>query len=184
MLFHETKLAGAFVIEPEPRRDDRGFFARTWCRDEFAARGLEVNFVQRNLSANPVCGTLRGMHWQAAPHGEVKVVRCTRGAIYDVIVDMRPESATYRQWIGVELDETNYRMLYIPRDFAHGFQTLTDNVEVSYLVSHPYTPSAGRGIRYDDPAVGISWPRPVSRISEQDRAWAPLQPADAPLESV
>lgn len=184
MLFHKTRLPGAFIIEPEERRDERGFFARTWCREEFVAHGLEPDFVQRNLSANPARGTLRGMHWQAAPHGEVKLIRCGRGAIYDVIVDLRPASPTYRQWIGVELDEANHRLLYIPKDFAHGFQTLTDDVEVSYMVSHAYAPSAGRGIRYDDPSIGISWPLPVTRISDQDKAWPPLRDVEARLESV
>lgn len=172
MIFHETRLAGAYVIEPEKRQDERGFFARIWCREEFAAQGLELDFVQQNLSGNLKRGTMRGMHYQAAPHGEVKLIRCCRGAILDVIVDLRPASATYRQWIGEELTEQNHRMLYVPKGFGHGFQTLEDDTEVTYLVSHPYVAAAGRGVRCDDPALGIKWPLPVTCISAQDKAWA------------
>jgi dTDP-4-dehydrorhamnose 3,5-epimerase len=179
MIFHKTSLPGAWLVEPEKRSDDRGFFARTWCREEFAAHGLEERYVQRNLSVNPVAGTLRGMHWQAAPYGEVKLMQCTRGAIFDVIVDMRPASPTFRQWLAVELRARDYRMLYAPEGFAHGFQTLEDDTEVAYLVSAPYMAEASRGIRHDDPAIGIRWPRAVTRISEQDRGWPLLDEAHA-----
>lgn len=174
MIFTRLALPGAWLIEPEKRGDERGFFARTWCREEFVDHGLADDFVQRNLSINPAAGTLRGLHWQARPHSEVKLVQCSRGAIYDVIVDLRTGSPTYRQWLGVELRADEYRMLYAPEGFAHGFQTLADNSEVQYLVSAAYAPEAGRGIRYDDPAVGVDWPLPVSRISEQDLNWPRL----------
>lgn len=171
MIFHRLALPGAWLIEPEKRSDDRGFFARTWCRKEFTDNGLVDDFVQRNLSVNPHAGTLRGLHWQERPHGEVKLVQCSRGAIYDVIVDLRAGSPTYGQWLGVELRADDYRMLYAPEGFAHGFQTLEDDCEVAYLVSAPYVPEAGRGVRYDDPAIDVTWPRPVTRISDQDRNW-------------
>lgn len=171
MLFTPAKLAGAYLIDLEKRADDRGFFARTWCRNEFRAQGLVEEFVQANVSYNRRKGTLRGMHYQLAPHEEVKLVRCTRGRIYDAIVDLRPGSPTYLQWIGVELSAANYRMLYVPAGFAHGFQTLEDETEVTYQVSAFYAPQAERGARYDDPAFGIQWPLPVEVISEKDRTW-------------
>lgn len=180
MIFHKTSIPGAWVIEPEKREDNRGFFARTWCREEFAEHGLEDTFVQRNLSSNPVRGTLRGMHWQAPPHGEVKLMQCTRGAIYDIIVDLRPASPTYKKWLGVELKADDYRMLYVPDGFAHGFQTIEDDSEVAYLVSAPYVPEAGRGVRYDDPALDLEWPLAVTRISEQDRNWPLLDESRLP----
>lgn len=175
MLFTPTTLDGAFVIDLEKRADDRGFFARTWCRHEFRAHGLVEDFVQANVSYNHRKGTLRGMHFQLAPHEEVKLVRCTRGSIFDVIVDVRPGSATYLQWIGVELTAANYRMLYVPAGFAHGFQTLEDNTEVVYQVSAFYAPQAERGARYNDPAFAIEWPLPVEVISEKDRHWPDFQ---------
>lgn len=187
MIFRETKLKGAYVVEPEPHRDDRGFFARTWCRDEFAVHGLDISFAQQNLSVNPVRGTLRGLHYQAVPHGEVKLMRCVRGAIYDVIVDVRHDSPTFRQWFAIELRADDYRMLYVPRGFAHGFQTLRPDSEVTYLVSHPYVPAAGRGIRFDDPAIGIRWPLPLTRISKQDRSWPLLgerKSAREPIDAI
>lgn len=184
MLFHETKLAGAYVIDTERRRDERGFFTRTWCRQEFGDLGLELDFVQQNLSVNPVRGTLRGMHYQASPHGEAKLIRCSRGAILDVIIDVRPSSPTFRQWIGVELKAQQYRMLYVPKGFAHGFQTLVADSEVTYLVSQYYKPDAGRGVRYDDPAIGVRWPLPVTRISQQDRSWPLLSETPSALEAV
>lgn len=172
MIFKETNLRGAFVIELEKRVDERGFFARAWCRKEFEANGLDTNLVQSNLSFSRKAGTLRGMHYQAAPFEETKLVRCIRGAIYDVIIDLRQDSPTYKQWIAVELTEDNYRMLYVPKGFAHGFQTLVDNVEVFYHVTQFYTPGAERGIRWNDPQFGIKWPEVQNRIiSEKDRSW-------------
>lgn len=147
MLFEETRLPGAFVIDLERREDERGFFARSWCADEFAEHALNTNLVQANLSWNPRQGTLRGMHFQHAPNAEVKVVRATRGAIYDVIIDLREGSPTYKQWIGVELTDENRRALYVPEGFAHGFQTLVPDCEVHYLVTEFYTPSAEGGVR-------------------------------------
>lgn len=174
MIFRETKLRGAYVIEPERRADDRGFFARTWCRQEFQAHGIEDAFVQRHLSVNPVRGTLRGLHYQEAPYEEGKLMQCTRGAIFDVLVDLRHDSPTFGKWMEADLTAENYRMLYAPKGVAHGFQTLRDDTEVSYLVSQYYVPQASRGIRYDDPWIGIRWPLPVSRISERDRSWPML----------
>lgn len=171
MIFSETKLKGAYLIELEKRQDDRGFFARGWCSREFADHGIAVDILQGNVSVNPHKGTLRGMHWQVAPHEEGKLVRCVRGRIYDVIVDIRPGSATQWQWLGVELTAENYRMLWVPPGFAHGFQTLEDDCEVNYLVSAAYSPEASRGLRHDDPAIGIEWPLPVTKISDIDRGW-------------
>jgi dTDP-4-dehydrorhamnose 3,5-epimerase len=176
--FLETELAGAFIIELQPRVDERGFFARAWCTREFEAHGLQARMVQANLSANRSRGTLRGLHHQLAPFGEAKLVRCIRGAIYDVIVDLRPESRTHLKWIGVELTADNHRMLYVPEEFAHGFQSLVDDTEVFYQVSQFYTPEAERGIRWDDPVLGITWPHAEHRfVSEKDRAWPALSPA-------
>jgi len=173
--FEETPLTGAFVIEIEPHADDRGFFARTYCAREFEEHGLETRVVQANLSYNRSKGTLRGMHYQAPPAGEAKLVRCIRGAIHDVIVDLRPDSPTYLQHVGVDLTAENRRALFVPALFAHGFQTLEDEVEVFYQVSEFYTPGAERGLRHDDPALGISWPLPVSEISDKDRSWDLLE---------
>lgn len=175
MIFTPAALKDAFLIDIEKREDARGFFARAWCADEFAQHGLDTTLAQCSISFNHKRGTLRGMHWQAAPHGEVKVVRCTAGAIYDVIVDVRPESPTYRQWIGVELSARNRRMLYIPRGFAHGFQTLADDTEVFYFISAFYAPEASRGARYNEPAFGIAWPLPISIIAAKDEAWPDYQ---------
>lgn len=171
MRFTPTEIKDAYVIDIEQRADERGFFARTWCQNEFAQHGLVATIAQANMSYNHRRGTLRGMHFQRAPHAEVKIIRCTRGAIYDVIIDLRPESPTYRRWIGVELSARNYRMLYVPEGFGHGFQTLEDETEVAYNVSQFYTPGAEGGVRYNDPAFGITWPLPVSVISEKDAAW-------------
>lgn len=172
MRFTETELPGAFVIELERREDERGFFARAWCEQEFAENGLDTRISQSNLSYNQRAGTLRGMHYQAPPHAEVKLVRCTRGAVYDVIVDLRPASSTYMRWIGVELSAENGRALYVPEGFAHGYQTLADDTETYYQVSAPYAPTAERGVRWDDPAFGIDWPPADDRvISTKDRAW-------------
>ncbi len=171
MKFEETELPGAYVIELEPVRDERGFFARAWCAREFEAAGLTTVHAQTNFSYNGRAGTLRGLHYQLAPHQEVKLVRCIRGSIYDVIVDLREGSPGYRKWIGVELSACNRRMLYVPAGFAHGFVTLEDDTEVLYQVNEFYTPGAERGLRYDDPAIGIRWPRAVSIISEKDAGW-------------
>ena len=170
MIFKETKLQGAYIIEPELLEDERGFFARTWSREEFAARGLDANLVQCNSSFNKQRGTLRGMHYQTAPHEEVKLARCTAGAIYDVIVDLREDSPTRSQWIAMELSAANRLMVYIPKGFAHGFQTLADETEVFYQVSEYYHPESARGVRWDDPAFGIDWPLEISVISERDRS--------------
>ncbi|HEY9568969.1 MAG TPA: dTDP-4-dehydrorhamnose 3,5-epimerase [Thalassobaculum sp.] len=177
MQFRETRLPGAYVVEMQPFTDERGQFARAWCSEEFARRGLMAEFVQSNVSINPKTGTLRGLHWQEPPYAEVKLVRCVRGAVWDVIVDLRPRSPTYGEWIGVELSTDRFKMLYVPEGFAHGFQVLDDETEVNYLVSAPYAAHAARGIRYDDPAIGVRWPLPVTSISEADRSWPLL--ADA-----
>jgi len=169
--FTPTPLDGAFVVDVEKHADERGFFARTYCVEEFRARGLIAQVAQCSLSFNRVTGTLRGMHYQGAPAAEVKLVRCTAGAIYDVIVDVRPGSPTFGQYFGLELSALNRRALYVPELFAHGFQTLSDGAEVLYQISELYTPGCARGLRYDDPALGIRWPLPVSVISEKDANW-------------
>lgn len=171
MRFLETKLCGAWLIEAEPVYDERGFFARTFCAREYATRGLTTRFVQNSTSHSKLRGTLRGMHFQRAPHGEVKVVSCLKGAIWDVIIDLRPGSSSYRQWQGFELTAQNRRQLYVPEGFAHGFQTLCDDTEVGYLISAFYAPEAACGVRYDDPAFAIEWPLPVTAISEKDLSW-------------
>ncbi|MBD2771251.1 dTDP-4-dehydrorhamnose 3,5-epimerase [Iningainema tapete] len=171
MLFTETSLQGAFLIDLEPRQDIRGFFARTFCQQEFLAHGLKPTVAQCNVAFNYKKGTLRGMHYQVASATEVKLVRCTQGAIYDVIIDLRAESPTYKLHIGVELTAQNRRALYVPEMFAHGYQTLTDEAEVVYQMSEFYAPEQGRGLRYDDPAFAIEWPLPVSEISEKDTCW-------------
>lgn len=175
MLFTETKLQGAFIVDLDVKTDHRGGFARTFCTQEFAALGLKTSVVQCNLSFNHKAGTLRGMHYQLPPACETKFIRCIKGAIYDVIIDLRPDSPTYLQHIGVELTAENRRALYIPDLFAHGYQALTDGAEVMYQVSEFYTPGYERGIRYDDPAFGIEWPLAVTEISEKDLAWSPFQ---------
>lgn len=169
--FHHTAFVGAWLIEPEPVLDERGFFARTFCIRDFGDRGLENGFVQHATSRSNRKGTLRGMHFQKEPYGEVKVVACLRGAILDIIVDLRPDSATYLKWAAFELTSENLRRLYIPKGFAHGFQALTENAEVGYLLSAFYAPAAASGVRYNDPRIGIEWPLPVSVISEKDRNW-------------
>lgn len=171
MRFHQTELSDAWLIEPEPFNDHRGFFARTFCVHEFAEHGLEPTFVQHATSGTKAKGTVRGMHFQTVPHAEVKVVTCLRGAILDVIIDLRPSSPSFRRWQGVELTAENRRRLYVPQGFAHGFQTLTDDVEVAYLISAFYEPTAASGVRHDDPAFGITWPLAVAAISERDAAW-------------
>lgn len=171
MQFQPTTLNGAWLIQLQPTCDRRGFFARTFCVEEFAAHGLETNYPQHSISFSGHKGTLRGMHYQREPHSEVKLVRCIHGAIWDVIIDIRPNSPTFRRWQGFELSENNKCQLYIPKGFAHGFQTLTDSVEVSYLISELYTPAAASGIRHNDPQFSLTWPLPVRDISEKDRNW-------------
>jgi dTDP-4-dehydrorhamnose 3,5-epimerase len=171
MRFTETALPGAFIIELEPVKDKRGFFARSFCRREFMEHGLNPEIAQCNISFNRHKGTIRGMHYQAAPMDEAKLVRCTSGAIYDVIIDLRPSSPMYLKWFSVELAAEDYRMLYIPAGFAHGFQTLADNTGVFYQMSQFYSPAHGRGIRWDDPAFGIKWPLKNPVISEKDRSY-------------
>jgi dTDP-4-dehydrorhamnose 3,5-epimerase len=170
--FTETQLKGAYIIEPELIRDERGFFARSWCQKEFTERGLNPNLVQCNISFNLKKGTLRGMHYQAKPYEEAKLVRCTMGAIYDVIIDLRPESPTFKQWVAVELTAENRKMLYIPEGMAHGFQTLVDNTEVFYQMSEFYHPESATGVRWDDPIFRIIWLETSSMIiSEKDKSY-------------
>jgi dTDP-4-dehydrorhamnose 3,5-epimerase len=171
MKFIETTLPGAFIIEPDRLEDERGFFARTWCKREFEEHGLNSRFVQNNISFNIKKGTLRGMHYQLAPYEEVKLIRCTMGAIYDVIIDLRPGSSTHMQWIAVELTAENRKMLYVPAGFAHGFQTLRDNTEVFYQMGEYYSPGHAAGIRWDDGAFNIVWPEKPSVIADRDRSY-------------
>jgi dTDP-4-dehydrorhamnose 3,5-epimerase len=171
VIFSKTRLPGAYIIGIEPAFDERGFFARAWDADEFAQHGLETALSQCSLSFNKTKDTLRGMHYQVAPHFEIKVVSCNAGAIYDVIVDLRPASPTFRQWLGVELSAENRRLLYIPQGLAHGFLTLQDNSEVYYQISGRFVPESGRGVRWNDPAFGIEWPATPSVISERDRLY-------------
>jgi len=167
--FLSTSLAGAFVIEMESVTDDRGYFARSFCVDEFARQGLDTQFVQSNVSFNLEAGTLRGMHYQIEPHAETKLVRCSRGAIFDVIVDIRPDSPTLGQWFAMELSHENLKMMYVPKGFAHGFQSLLPDTEVSYQMSDAYELTAGRGFRFDEPEIGIPGPLAVTQISDRDR---------------
>jgi dTDP-4-dehydrorhamnose 3,5-epimerase len=168
MIFTETKLKGAFVVEIKQLKDERGFFGRSWCQREMEEHGLNGNVVQTNTSLTFKKGTIRGMHYQKHPYEETKFMRCTKGAIYDVIIDLRKDSPTFMHWLGVELTEDNYKMLYVPEKFAHGFITLKDNSEVTYPVTQFYTPGAEAGIRYNDPAFNIQWPVPVEVVSEKD----------------
>jgi dTDP-4-dehydrorhamnose 3,5-epimerase len=178
MRFLETQLDGARLMELEPIDDERGFFSRTFCVREFARQGLEANFVQHSLSYSKQRGTLRGMHFQVHPHDEVKVVECARGALWDVIIDLRPHSPTYRRWQGFELTAESRQQLYIPAGFAHGFQTLQDNTEARYLISTYHEPSAARGYRYDDVSFAIKWPLSVTLISDKDLAWPDFTEGD------
>jgi dTDP-4-dehydrorhamnose 3,5-epimerase len=176
MIFKETEIKGAFIIEPESFEDERGFFARTWSQQEFADRGLESHIAECNRSFNIRKGTVRGMHYQAAPFSQVKIVRCPRGAIYDVIIDLRPSSPSFKRWLAVELNQDNGLMLYVPRDFAHGFQTLKDDTEVSYHMCEVYTPEHARGFRWNDPAFSIRWPETEKIvINERDRNYPDFQ---------
>jgi dTDP-4-dehydrorhamnose 3,5-epimerase len=169
--FNETKIVGVFEICLEPQLDERGFFARSWCRKEFEDQGLNSNVVQCNISRNTQKGTLRGMHFQEAPFSEIKTVRCTRGAIYDVVLDLRPQSKTFKSWIAVTLTEELGNMVYIPEGCAHGFLTLTDSTDVFYQMSQFYKPETARGVRWNDPAFGIDWPADVKVISQKDQAY-------------
>jgi len=174
--FVATTLRDAFVLELERHEDERGFFARAWCRDEFADHGLVPELAQCSISRNSRAGTLRGLHFQTAPHEEAKLVRCTTGTIFDVIVDLRPDSPGYTEWLGVELDAERGNALNVPKGFAHGFQTLVDETDVLYMISNPYVPEAAAGVRWDDPAFGIEWPHAeVRTISERDLAWPDYQ---------
>ena len=184
MIFKETRLKNAFIIEVEPIEDDRGLFARTWCQKEFEALNLNANFVQSNVSFNTRKGTLRGMHYQVPPHQEAKLVRCTSGAIFDVLIDLRQESPTYKQWLGVRLTAENHVMIYVPEGFAHGYQTLEDDTEVSYQVSQYYCPEAERGVCYKDPSFGIEWPLDVQVISEKDSNWPVYQDGSGKTKAI
>src|SRR6266542_796777 len=182
MIFTETKLNGACLIDLERREDSRGFFARAFCQKEFEAHGLKPVIAQANIAFNFRKGTLRGMHFQYPPAAETKLVRCTRGAILDIIVDLRPESATYLQHVSVELNEDNHRALYVPERFAHGYQALRDNTETSYQVGEFYTPGAEGGLLYSDPRLGLVWPLPVGEISPKDAEWQPLDKIEPELK--
>jgi dTDP-4-dehydrorhamnose 3,5-epimerase len=175
VIFTETMLPGACVLEPERVHDDRGFFARIWCKRELDQHGLKSDLVQSNVGFSDRRGTLRGLHFQKPPYAEVKIVRCPRGAIFDVIVDIRPTSPHYKRWFGVELNEGNGKMIYVPEGFAQGYMTLVDNTEIYYHTSQFYNPAAAFGIRYDDPAFHIQWPLTATTVSEQDRTWPLLE---------
>jgi len=177
VLFQETPLAGAYIIELEKRGDDRGFFARSFCRNEFEKAGLTTTIVQVNNSLSVDQGTLRGMHYQLSPHAETKIVRCIRGALYDVIIDLRPDSPTFGKWFGAELTAENRLMMYAPQGFAHGFITLTDDTEAFYLTNAFYAPEEERGIRFDDPRFGVVWPRTPVDVSQKDRDWPDFDPS-------
>jgi dTDP-4-dehydrorhamnose 3,5-epimerase len=174
MRFISVPIAGAWLVEPEARADERGFFARLWCRDELEARGLRADFIQCNNSFSAARGTLRGLHYQAAPHAEAKLLSCTRGRVFDVLVDLRPGSPTFRQWFGAELTAENRRMMYVPEECAHGYLTLEDASEVIYPVTAAYHPESERGLRWNDPAVGIQWPIEPLAMSDKDRRWPDL----------
>jgi dTDP-4-dehydrorhamnose 3,5-epimerase len=180
MRFEPTAIDGAVVVDIEPHQDERGFFARTWCAEEFERAGLPAGLSQCSVSWNRHRHTLRGMHWQAAPHGEGKLVRCTRGAIFDVVVDLRPQSATYLDHVAVRLDQDNRRALFVPPGLAHGFLTLVDETEVAYQMDTVHVPDAARGARWDDPAFAISWPAPPEVLSDRDRAYPDLVPEPTP----
>ena len=181
MIFTETTLSGVFVLDIEAREDDRGFFARAFCQREFEARGLKPIIAQANLAFNRLAGTVRGMHFQFPPAAETKLVRCLRGAILDIIVDLRPESPTFLQHVAVELNEDNYRALYVPERFAHGYQALRDQTVMSYDVGQFYTPNTEGGLLYNDPRLGLKWPLPVCLISEKDQKFQPIAECEAEL---
>jgi dTDP-4-dehydrorhamnose 3,5-epimerase len=183
MIYTEVSLSGAFIIDLEPRADARGFFSRAFCQREFASHGLKPLVAQANISFSYRTGTVRGLHFQFPPAAETKLVRCTRGALVDVIVDLRPESPTYLQHVLVELTADNRRALYVPERFAHGFQALEDNTEASYQVGEFYTPEAESGLRFSDPRLGIAWPVPVADVSDKDAAWPLLQTAEPAIRA-
>jgi dTDP-4-dehydrorhamnose 3,5-epimerase len=177
MIFTPTDLPGAMIVDLDRKEDERGFFARSWCRDEFAAHQLNPNLAQCNVSFNKTAGTLRGMHYQTPPYEEAKLVRCTAGALYDVIIDLRPGSRTYLRHLAVELTAENRRALYIPEGFGHGFITLADNTEIFYQMSTFYVPDSQRGVRYNDPAFSIRWPIPIAVVSDRDKTYPDFVPA-------
>lgn len=176
MNFENTELKDAYLIALQKHSDSRGFFMRTFCEKEMGEHGLEARFVQMNTNYSAKAGTVRGLHWQEGHHGEAKLVRCISGEVFDAIVDIRPDSPTYRKWQGFHLSETERRLLYVPPGFAHGFLSLTDDAEISYLVSTPYAPGAERGLRWNDPTIGIVWPIPVTIVSDKDESWPDVAP--------
>lgn len=182
MLFFEAPIPGAFTVRQKRLSDDRGFFARGWCTEEFRRHGLNPSMVQLNVSFSPLAGTIRGMHYQLAPDAEAKFICCTRGAVFDVVVDLRPDSPAFGRWFGAELTAENDTMLYAPEGCAHGYQTLVDNTATYYLTSAAFAPASARGVRYNDPAFGITWPQPVTMVSKPDQSWPDfaLPPAAAP----
>lgn len=171
MKFIKTELEGAYLIELVKIGDDRGYFSRAWCKETFAKQGLNSNIEQINTSYNAEAGTLRGLHYQAAPNAEVKIVQCIRGSIFDVIVDMRPDSPTYKQWFGLELKENSLKLLYVPEGFAHGYQATSDNSAILYPASTFYAPESEKGVRWDDPSIGIEWPMAPVNLSDKDKQW-------------
>jgi dTDP-4-dehydrorhamnose 3,5-epimerase len=176
MKFSETSLIGAYLVDIEPIEDARGFFARAWCQKEFEAHGLNSRLSQINLSLTTSAGTIRGLHFQREPHAEAKLVRCISGSVFDVVVDVRPDSPNYLKWIAQKLTADNHRMLYIPEGFAHGYQTLEDDTKLLYSVSECYSPGSEDGFRFDDPAIGINWPLPVASITDKDASWPLVAP--------
>lgn len=171
MKFERTSFSGVLIVRQERNNDERGYFTRLICEEEFAREGLQTRFSQTSLSFNCKAGTVRGMHFQHAPHAETKLVRCSRGAIFDVVVDLRPEKPTFCQWQGFELSAENGVALYVPEGLAHGFQTLVDDSEVTYAITSPFVPGYGAGVRWDDPAINVRWPLPIATIAERDRSW-------------
>ena len=171
MIFNKTKISGLYIIEPELKKDERGYFSRIFCQEELARNGLDFGIVQANISLTLQKGTVRGMHFQKEPKAEAKIVRCLRGIVYDVVIDLRKESPTFEQWVAEELSGDNKKMFYIPKDFAHGFQSLTENCEMEYFMSEFYSPEHASGVRWDDPKLEIEWPLPVSGISDKDKNW-------------
>jgi len=171
MKFTKTNISDLYIIEIEKKEDSRGYFARTFCKKEFASQDLQTDFVQSNIAHSDSKGTLRGMHYQKSPHSETKIVRCTRGSLYDIAIDLRPGSPTFKKWFGTELSDSGNKMLYIPKGFAHGYLTLQDKTEIQYMVSECYTPSSEKGVRYNDPAFNIKWPIEPKIISKKDKNW-------------
>ncbi len=183
MIFERCGIPDVLLIRLDERRDERGMFARTMCRDEFAAAGIDADFVQQNMSITCMAGTVRGMHYQRTPHAEGKLVRCVRGAVLDVVVDVRPDSPTYLRHEAFRLDDLNRHQLYIPPGIAHGFQTFVDNTQMSYLMTESYAPEFAAGLRYDDPVLAIGWPEPVTTVADRDRAWPLAEPTVVPASA-